>query len=155
MRLLLAESHAALAEMVRLYFSKTGDLVHIAPAVEPCLTELAVWQPEALVLDWSLAGGGGRAVLERLLAAEPGSLGARRPLVVPTVTGPAPRELSGSIGALIAVWMLKPFLLRELSAVLHEVGDARRATGQFRSAQPPTALPVSPASSPGICGAEC
>lgn len=156
MRLLLAESHAALAEMVRLYFSKTGDLVHIAPAVEPCLTELAVWQPEALVLDWSLAGGGGRAVLERLLAAERSTpASSTRPLIVPTFTGALPRELSGPIGALITVWMLKPFALRELSAVLHEVTDTRRAAVQSLTVQPTSGLAAGPLPSAGICGAEC
>lgn len=140
MRLLLAESHRALAEVMRLFFAKTGAEVRLAPAVEPCLAELAGWQPDVLILDWSLAGGGGREVLQHVAATQRGlARTVPRPIVVPTLTGKVPRELSGALAEVVTVSMLKPFSLRYLLRVIEEVDRSRHAPLGGRWAQSPAA----------------
>jgi DNA-binding response OmpR family regulator len=65
-RLLLADADKAMSGLCRAYLSHFGYHVETALDGAECLSKLRRHQPDLLLLDWGLPGGGGETVLAEL-----------------------------------------------------------------------------------------
>jgi DNA-binding response OmpR family regulator len=65
-RLLLADADKAMSGLCRAYLSHFGYHVETALDGAECLSKLRRRQPDLLLLDWGLPGGGGETVLAEL-----------------------------------------------------------------------------------------
>jgi|HubBroStandDraft_6_1064221.scaffolds.fasta_scaffold1091398_1 DNA-binding response OmpR family regulator len=65
-RLLLADADKAMSGLCRAYLSHFGYQVETALDGAECLSKLRRHQPDLLLLDWGLPGGGGEKVLAEL-----------------------------------------------------------------------------------------
>ncbi len=65
-RLLLADADKAMSGLCRAYLSHFGYHVETALDGAECLAKLRRHQPDLLLLDWGLPGGGGETVLAEL-----------------------------------------------------------------------------------------
>jgi DNA-binding response OmpR family regulator len=65
-RLLLADADSAMTGLCRAYLMHFGYQVDTALDGNECLSKLRRRQPDLLLLDWGLPGGGGEKVLSQL-----------------------------------------------------------------------------------------
>ncbi len=65
-RLLLADADSSMSGLCRAYLTHFGYQVDTAQDGNECLSKLKRRQPDLLLLDWGLPGGGGEKVLAEL-----------------------------------------------------------------------------------------
>jgi CheY-like chemotaxis protein len=125
-KILLVEDDRLAAEMTEETLRSHGGHETVrAASPEEALTRLAVWEPNALVLDLFLPGMDGLAFLRQLRAMR-GRQGKVRLPVIVTTAAPTPDllrvlDVRDELGPL---WVLrKPFDPRELLELLQEIAD--------------------------------
>lgn len=136
-RLLMIEDDARLAQMVTAYLGQSGFEVTHAADGEAGLEQLALVQPELVILDLMMPGIDGLEVCRRIRALPNGQ--ARVPVLMLTAKGdPMDRIIGLELGA--DDYLPKPFEPRELLARIRAVLRRRSDTGTTTAATRTTPL---------------
>lgn len=123
MKLLLVEDQPELAENVKEYFQKEGDICEVASSVQDATNKIAAFDYDVLLLDLMLPDGDGLTILSSAKATRP-DLG----VVIISAKDSLDDKLKGlNIGA--DDYLPKPFHLAELNARAKAVYRRRQHEG--------------------------
>ena len=122
MKILIIEDHPAQLKLAHHVLSAAGHSVHDAEAAEHAFASIAEDRPEIILLDMSLPGMDGLALV-RKLRADP----ATRDIHIVAVTSyPEKYSRNEALAAGCDAYLLKPLSTRELPAQLAAVANAPR-----------------------------
>lgn len=118
-RILIADDEAPIREMLKIACELDGHEVHTAMDAEDALEAYRAFEPDLMILDINMPGGGGEYILQQLRAR-----GVARPCPWIVVTGLAGAMDEDEIAELNAAQVLsKPFSIDGLrTAVLATLG---------------------------------